>query len=72
MDLSSFSKRDDSLFTFAFIAYKWLFVIPFLVFTTFVIGSLITLLSLLCMPDLSSRVFVPLLARLNIAVSLVT
>lgn len=72
MDLSSFSKRDDSLFTFAFIAYKWLFVIPFLVFTTFVIGSLITLLSLLGMPDLSSRVFGPLWARLNIAVSLVT
>ncbi len=72
MDLSSFSKRGDSLFTFAFIAYKWLFVIPFLVFTTFVIGSLITLLSLLGMPDLSSRVFGPLWARLNIAVSLVT
>lgn len=72
MDFSSFSKRDYSLLRFTLIVYRWLFVAPFLTLTTFLIGTLITILSLLGMPDFASRTFGPLWARLNIAASLMS
>jgi 1-acyl-sn-glycerol-3-phosphate acyltransferase len=48
--------------------YKWLVVIPVLVMSTMFIGTIIIILSLLGMPEFSSRVFGKLWARLNMAV----
>ena len=50
--------------------YKWLVVIPVLGVSTFILGSIIILLSLIGLADFSSRVLGTLWARLNAAVSL--
>lgn len=72
MDSSRFDQPDYSPFRLIFAAYKWLFVVPVLLITTALIGSLITVLSLLGMPNFSSRVFGPIWAKLNIAASMMT
>lgn len=54
-----------------FAIYKWCAVAPFLAVSTLVIGSLVTVLSLLGMPNFASRVFGTWWARLNLAVSLI-
>ena len=48
--------------------YKWLVVLTVLVISTMFIGTIIIILSLLAMPEFSSRVFGKLWARLNMAV----
>ena len=48
--------------------YKWLVVLTVLVISTMFIGTIIIILSLLAMPEFSSRVFAKLWARLNMAV----
>ena len=55
-----------------FAIYKWGVVAPFLALSTFVIGTLVTVLSLVGFPDFASRVFGSLWARLNMAVSMVS
>ncbi len=52
--------------------YKWLVVIPFLLLSTLIIGSLIILFSFLGLADFSSRVFGTLWARLNMLFTLMT
>ncbi len=52
-------------------AYKWIFVAPFLVFSTAILGSLIIVLSFLGAPDFASRMFGPVWAKINAAVSLI-
>ncbi len=53
-------------------AYKWLVVIPVLLISTLVIGSLVIVLSVLGFADFSSRVFGTLWARLNTLVTLMS
>jgi 1-acyl-sn-glycerol-3-phosphate acyltransferase len=48
--------------------YKWLVVIPVLVISTAFIGTIVIILSLIGMPEFSSRVFGKLWARVNMAV----
>ena len=52
-------------------AYKWILVAPLLVFSTALFGSIIILISFLGAPDFASRVFGPIWAKLNAAVSLI-
>ncbi|MBD3648225.1 MAG: 1-acyl-sn-glycerol-3-phosphate acyltransferase [Pseudomonadales bacterium] len=52
--------------------YKWLVIVPFLGISTGIIGSLIAILSMLGMPNFSSRVLATRWARLNMAVSLIS
>ena len=54
-----------------FAIYKWSVVAPFLALSTVVIGSTVTILSLVGAPDFASRVFGTLWARLNMAVSMI-
>ena len=54
----------------AFIAYKWIFVAPFLVFTTVILGLIIMLISALGAPDFASRVFATTWARINSATAM--
>jgi 1-acyl-sn-glycerol-3-phosphate acyltransferase len=51
--------------------YKWLIIIPFLGISTLLLGTIIIIMSVLGQPDLASRVFGTLWARLNMAVTLV-
>lgn len=55
-----------------FTVYKWAVVMPFLVLSTLIIGSIVTILSFLGAPNFASRVFGPLWARTNMAVSMVS
>ncbi|MBO6564095.1 MAG: 1-acyl-sn-glycerol-3-phosphate acyltransferase [Pseudomonadales bacterium] len=50
--------------------YKWLVVVPVLVISTFVLGTLIIILCFLGLANFSSRVFATLWARLNAIVTL--
>lgn len=52
-------------------AYKWVFVLPILVLTTTVLGSLIIALSFLGAPDYASRVFGTLWAKINTKAALI-
>ena len=52
-------------------AYKWVFVLPILVFTTTILGSLIIALSFLGAPDYASRVFGTLWAKINTKAALI-
>lgn len=54
---------------FAF--YKWGVVAPFLALSTFVIGLLVIVISLIGFPDFASRTFGTLWARLNMIVSMI-
>lgn len=50
--------------------YKWLIVVPVLLVSTFVLGTLIIILCFLGLANFSSRVFATLWARLNAIVTL--
>ncbi len=50
--------------------YKWLVIIPILLLSTLILGTLIIILSFFGLGDFSSRVFATLWARLNTAVTL--
>ncbi|MDC0996623.1 lysophospholipid acyltransferase family protein [Pseudomonadales bacterium] len=52
-------------------AYKWVFVLPILVLTTTILGSLIIALSFLGAPDYASRVFGTLWAKINTKAALI-
>ncbi|MDG1002276.1 MAG: lysophospholipid acyltransferase family protein [Pseudomonadales bacterium] len=52
-------------------AYKWVFVLPVLVLTTTILGSLIIALSFLGAPDYASRVFGTLWAKINTKAALI-
>jgi len=52
--------------------YKWLVVIPMVGISTAIIASLITILSILGMPDFASRVLATFWARLNALISLMS
>jgi 1-acyl-sn-glycerol-3-phosphate acyltransferase len=52
-------------------AYKWIFIAPFLVFSTAVFGSAIIIVSFLGAPDFASRIFGPIWAKLNTTVSFI-
>ncbi len=59
--------RKSGLYT----VYKWIFVVPFLVLSTAILGSIIIVLSFLGAPDFASRVFGTLWAKINTTVSLI-
>lgn len=50
--------------------YKWLFIIPFLLLSTLILGTLIIVLCLIGLANFASRVFASLWARLNATVTL--
>lgn len=51
--------------------YKWIFIVPFLVFSTAIFGSAIIIISFLGAPNFASRTFGPIWAKLNTAVSFI-
>ena len=65
--MSSYIHRDPlpSFLKLPYAMYKWVFFVPFLALTTFVIGLIISVLGLLGMPDFASRVFATRWARIN-------
>lgn len=52
--------------------YKWLVIVPVLGLSTGIIGSLVAILSMLGMPNFSSRVLGTRWARINLAVSMIS
>ena len=64
--------RPSGAFKYIFAAYKWIVVAPFVVFSTFILGSIIMIFCLLGAPNFASRVFATAWARVNSAVSIMS
>jgi len=70
LNVSGLVRRDRRFLKTLFVIYKWSFVLPFLLLSTFVCGSFIILLSILGAPDLASHIFGPAWAKMNAFVSM--
>ena len=70
--MSSYIQKDrlPALLKLPFAIYKWVFVAPFLAFSTFVIATIISIFCALGAPDFASRVFATRWARINAAASM--
>jgi 1-acyl-sn-glycerol-3-phosphate acyltransferase len=68
--ITSQQSRIRPLWWLPYVAYKWLVIIPTLLLSTLILGSLIIVLSFFGLGDMASRIFGTLWARLNATVTL--